>query len=221
MALRRIPAIGSAANAPVKLAVRFGHRRELDDSRSMATGVRSLLFAKEFCDVSLLCEETCFRAHKVVLAAKSEVLRGALGETSEVRIARINNPEAVKWMLDFIYEVPYNSETEYNPGSHEINLDVLRLAEMFKLPGLTQRAAMWMTRDLDTHNTVERLAACNEFGLQDLGDKILEQLTANKKALSEVTSSPAINAYPELMRDMLALIAMEPMDEPPKKKGRK
>lgn len=168
-----------------------------------------------------MCDATSFAAHKIVLAGKSTVLREALKDSSEVRLSQINNPEAVKWMLDFVYEVPYASEAEFSPATHEINLDVLRLAEIFKLPGLKARAAGWMARDLHTHNTVERLVACNEFGLVDLADKILEQLTANRKALSEVTSSNAINAYPELMREMLAIIAVEPSAEPAKKKARK
>lgn len=188
----------------------------------MSGGIRNLLFAKEFCDVGLVCDETIFRAHKVVLAAKSEVFRKSLEDTSEVRIPQINNPEAVKWMLDLVYEVPYSTDKEFCPASHEICKDVLRLAEMFKLPALTTRASAWMARDLDTHNVVERLAACDEFGLVDLREKILEQLTMNKRALSEVTSSPAINAYPDLMREMLALIACEPIAQSPqKKKARK
>ena len=42
-------------------------------------------------------------------------------------------------------------------------------------------------KELSTHNAVERLAICDEFGLTELREKILEQLTANKKALAEVT----------------------------------
>merc|ERR1719473_214522 len=158
MALRRLPAIGSARNKPVSLAVRYGSRREIDEcSGTLVSGMRSLLFSKEFCDVELICDETCFSAHKAALAAKSEVLKNMLKDTSALRVAQINNPDALMWMLDFIYETPYKNESEFNPQTHEINLDVLRLAEMFKLPGLTARAAAWMTRDLDTHNAVERL----------------------------------------------------------------
>merc|ERR1719197_1400127 len=112
-------------------------------------------------------------------------------------------------MLDFFYEIGYGSENSaaYSPASQAINIDVLRLAQKYSIPELRARATMFMTKDLTTHNAVDRLATCDEFGLTELRERILEQLTANKKALMEVTSSPAICAYPSLMREMLALIA--------------
>merc|ERR1719197_2352381 len=112
-------------------------------------------------------------------------------------------------MLDYFYEIGYagSHESTYTPASQAINADVLRLAQKYELPALRARATLFMTKELSTHNAVERLAICDEFGLTELRERILEQLTANKKALAEVTSSPAITAYPSLMREMLALIA--------------
>merc|ERR1719160_455287 len=111
-------------------------------------------------------------------------------------------------MLDYIYEVGEGaSEADYSPSSQQVNADVLRLVRAYELPNLLHRAAAFMGKDLTTHNVVERLAWCDEFGLQELRGKILEQLTANKQALQEVTSSPAIDNHPALMREMLALIA--------------
>merc|ERR1712007_413346 len=111
---------------------------------------------------------------------------------------------------------------DYNPRTQEINKDVLRLAQNFRLPGLTERAAHWLAKDLTTGNVVERLTICEDFGLNDLREKILEQLTYNKKALAEVVSSPQIVQYPKLMQSMLQLAAAVPEEEPQaKKKARK
>lgn len=214
MALVSVPAIGSASNKPVKLSVRLSGQRNADENANVSVGIRQLYNQREFCDVTLVCAEQEFRAHKCVLAAKSEVFRALLKDTDEVRFQEVSNPEAVKWMLDFFYEIGYGSlmgtetgTTSYMPASQAINVDVLRLAQKYSIPELRARAALFMTRDLTTHNAVDRLATCDEFGLTELREKILEQLTANKKALAEVTSSPAINSYPALMREMLALIA--------------
>lgn len=148
-----------------------------------------------------------------MLAAKSETFRELLKDTNELRFAEIANPEALRWMLDYFYEIGYGGNDSpssgYSPASQTINADVLRLAQKYDLPALKARATLFMTKELTTHNAVERLATCDEFGLTELREKILEQLTANKKALAEVTSSPAITNYPTLMREMLSLIAAE------------
>jgi len=214
MALVSIPAIGSASNKPVQLKVRIsGHRAADENQGEVLVGMRKFFQQREFCDAILVCEEQEFHVHKCVLAAKSEVFRTLLKDTNEIRFSDIANPEAVRWMLDYFYEIGYGVSNEaasaglYTPASQAINADVLRLAQKYELPALRARATLFMTKELSTHNAVERLAICDEFGLTELRERILEQLTANKKALAEVTSSPAITAYPTLMREMLALIA--------------
>merc|ERR1712037_291621 len=96
---------------------------------------------------------------------------------------------------------------DYNPRTQEINKDVLRLAQIFRLPELTERATYWLAKDITTGNVVERLAICEEFGLDELRDLLLEQLTFNKRALAEVSGSPQIMQYPKLMMQMLQLAA--------------
>merc|ERR1711970_525714 len=98
----------------------------------------------------------------------------------------------------------------YNPRTQEINKDVLRLAGTFQLPGLTERAVRWLEKDLTTGNVVERLSICDEFSLEELREKILEQLTLNRQALSEVAHSPQIMTYPSLMQAMLQHAAAVP-----------
>jgi len=215
MALVSIPAIGSASNKPVQLKVRISGYRAADENKGeVLLGMRKFFQQREFCDAVLICEDQEFHVHKCVLAAKSEVFHNLLKDTNEIRFSDINNPEAVRWMLDYFYEIGYGKGSDeavsgglYTPASQAINADVLRLAQKYELPALRARATLFMTKELSTHNAVERLAICDEFGLTELRERILEQLTANKKALAEVTSSPAITAYPTLMREMLALIA--------------
>lgn len=101
-----------------------------------------------------------------------------------------------------------------------INRDVLSLAQKFQLPGLAQRAAQWLAKDITTGNVVERLALCAEFGLTDLRTRIIEQLAMNRVALMEVVSSPKIMEHPELMQEILKQTAMggEEVATPPEKK---
>merc|ERR1712187_1011181 len=141
----------------------------------------------------------------------------------------INNPEAGRIMLDFMYGMDSSTWKEYNPRTQEVNKDVLRLAQNFKLPSLAEQATHWLSKDITTGNVVERLNICEEFNLQLLKDKILEQLTFNRVALSEVANSPQIVHHPKLMQSLLQMAAAvseppsekEAPKESPKKKARK
>merc|ERR1719369_1016337 len=139
-----------------------------------------------------------------------EGLRGEEAGLQEGRIADIANPEAVGFMLNFLYQTSSEIWEDYNPRTQEINKDVLRLAQNFRLPGLTERATHWLAKDITTGNVVERLTICEDFNLAMLKDKILEQLTFNKRALAEVAGSPQIMQYPRLMQSMLQMAAAVP-----------
>merc|ERR1711972_272903 len=116
--------------------------------------------------------EKSFPAHVAVLASQSPVFKEGLkalpapeaGKTRELRLAEIVNPEAVKFMLDFLYQMDADVWEDYNPRTQEINKDVLRLAQNFRLPGLAERATHWLAKDLTTGNVVERLTICDDFG---------------------------------------------------------
>jgi hypothetical protein len=204
------------------------------ETETLTKGLQELYRKGEFADVLLLCAEQRFPAHKVVLASQSPVFKEGLstvpapataGTQIEVRL-EIPNPEAVKFMLGFLYQLDDKGYEEFNPRTQEINQDVLSLAKQFQLPGLTERAMRWLAKDLTTGNVVERLSICEEFGLEDLTERILEQLTNNRAALAEVAHSPQIMSYPRLMQAMLQCAAGPPEPEPthqaqPKKRGRK
>mmetsp|Transcript_1189 Transcript_1189/g.2599 ORF Transcript_1189/g.2599 Transcript_1189/m.2599 type:complete len:241 (-) Transcript_1189:24-746(-) len=220
MSLEKVPDLGSK---PVSLVVKMPSikNRGYDE---LGNGLREMYGKKEMTDITLHCADQTFAAHRVVLAAKSEVFRQGLaapkeeqaeGSKHEVRLADISNPEAVKIMLDHIYQLDETAFDEYQPQTQEINKDVLRLAQNFRLPGLTDRATHWMAKNLTTGNVVERLQICQDFGLSLLEGKILEQLTLNKRALSEVAHSPQIMGYPKLMQALLQQAAGAPEPEEP------
>jgi len=232
MSIERLPELGSK---PISLTVKLPAIKDRGTDH-LGEGLRELYHRGDLTDVALLCAEQTFRCHRVVLAAQSTVFKDGLGNVNtfppgpggkqEVRLADIMNPEAVKFMLDFLYQINADVWEDYNPRTQEINKDVLRLAQNFRLPGLTERAMHWLAKDLTTGNVVERLTICEDFGLSALRERILEQLTYNKRALAEVANSPQIMGYPKLMQAMLQLAAAVPDADSksgpqPKKKGRK
>ncbi|CAE7242754.1 Spop [Symbiodinium pilosum] len=225
MSLDKMPDLGTK---PVSLTVKLPAQKHSGVDR-LAEGLRELYKRGEFTDVALVCADRTFYAHRIVLAAESEVFKTGLASVSketidgrqEIRLAEISNPEAVKFMLDYMYQTDSAVWEDYNPRTQEINKDVLRLAQTFRLPGLTERAMHWLAKDLTTGNVVEVLTICEDFGLSQLGEKILEQLTQNKKALAEVANSPQIMKYPKLMQALLQQAAAVPDDPPPKKRSKK
>jgi len=229
MSLDLVPELGTKS---VPLTVKLSTKPKQQPTDSFTNGLREFYRKGEFSDVILRCAEQSFPAHKVVLASASSVFKeglagrtgGSAAEKEEVRVAGIENPEAVKVMLDYVYQIEDEAWDKYNPKTQEINKDVLRIAQNFALPGLTQRAMHWLAKDLTTGNVVERLTICDDFGLVDLREKILEQLTLNKKALTEVANSPQIMKYPRLMQALLQQAAAAVEDTAaaqPKKKSKK
>jgi len=211
--LDRLPTLGTK---PVKLSVNLG---PLKQKECLSDDMRELYKQRLCCDVVIRCAEQSYPAHKSVLAARSSKFREIFAERvteagsepvpspKEIRISDVENPEAVQMMLDFMYEVEVTDWKDYNPGTQAINKDVLRLAECYALPALTQRATHWLSKDITTGDVVDRLAVCREFQLEVLRGKILEQLTSNKAALAEVAHGPKIMQYPELMQSLLQCAA--------------
>lgn len=227
MSVARLPQLGSK---PVSLSVKLKPSTRPEDQ--LSKGLQDLYRKGEFTDVVLHCAEQRFLAHRAVLASQSRVLKEGLcaqpmpasGMRHEIRL-EVANPEAVKIMLDFLYMLDEKEWAVFNPRTQAINHEVLQLAKQFELPGLTQQAVQWLSKDLTTGNVVERLSMCEEFNLSELSGKILEQLTMNKEALAEVAHSQQIMSHPKLMQAILQCAASsgpEPSPQQPKtKKSRK
>jgi hypothetical protein len=109
------------------------------------------------------------------------------------------SPEAVKSMLDFAY----GSSEAYAPTNDEVNQHVLKLAAEFDIAGLRECASVWLTRELDSSNVVQRLATCNEFQLKQIYEAITEELVASPLAVASICNDMKIMQQPRLLQDLL------------------
>lgn len=210
-----------AKSIPIKmLPIKDTH----DDTR-LAEALKELYLRGEFLDVALVCGGQSFHAHKTMLAAHSDTFRKGLASTppaihgarQEVNFTDIGNPEAVKVMLDYLYQVDIGTWEERNPHLlPELATDVIRLGSHFQLPGLVALAARWLTAGVSTHNVLERLAKCEELGLEDMRVRILRHLAKDKEALADVSSHQHLVQNPQLMQELLQQAA----DPQPKKKAK-
>jgi len=240
MSVARRADFGKPGSKPVELKVKLGALTEQGPD-VLSEGLKDLYRRGEFTDTILIVPDALHRqqdhqylAHRIVLAAQSSVFKSGFakagnppaGQRNEIRMADVTNPEAVKIMLDFLYQIDSDdSWNKFHVMTQEINRDVLRLAKQFGLPALTHKAMHWLSKELTTGNVVERLEICTEFDLGELKTKILEALTNNRLALAEVANSPQIMQYPGLMQALLQSAASstgsEPEEKPKAKKARK
>eukprot|EP00440_Ansanella_granifera_P065087 gb/GFBE01070577.1/.p1 GENE.gb/GFBE01070577.1/~~gb/GFBE01070577.1/.p1 ORF type:complete len:243 (+),score=59.51 gb/GFBE01070577.1/:1-729(+) len=207
--------------APMELEVDLGPMPNEDNRDFLLSGLRGLLDRRELCDVALVAAGgEVFHAHRAVLAACSPVFREKLpklggaaksegyAEAEGLPALRleVKHAEALKALLDSVYGVDAKEDAEsqsYNPSSEAANLDALKLAREFQIYSLEDQAARWLARGLTTQNILKRLAACEEFGLKEVKEKILEQLTANTDVLHELVSDPAVREMPGVLQDLL------------------
>lgn len=219
------------------IAMKMPPIKDVHDDTRMAEAFRELYLRGEFVDVALVCGGQSFQAHKAFLAAQSDIFRKGLasmppaihGARHEISFADIGAPEAVKLMLDYIYQVDVGTWEERNPRIlPEIAADVIRLGTHFQLPGLAGVASRWMMVGVTTHNVLERLARCEELGLDETRTKILRHLAKDKEALAEVSTHPHLAKNPQLLHELLQQAADPAAKRPtkaappaPKKRARK
>jgi len=194
-----------------------------DHSGGIVGGLRLLLEKSELCDIILIAGGQSFLAHRAVLAAvsasfheclmhvgSSEGTSGLAGGTDSqslvLKLDDICHPEAVQAMLDCIYGPCAGAPLEYNPSTEDANRDVLRLAQRFQVSQLEDQASQWLIKGLSTANVLERLVTCEEFGLVEVREKILEQLTQNPEALFVLAKDPEVTKVPAVLQDLLVRV---------------
>jgi len=127
----------------------------------------------------------------------------------KLRVHDVTFSEAVKILLSYIYRAGTGDESwVYNPSRVEVNKDVLHLARQLHLTYLHEHAARWLARGLTTKNCVERLVMCEEFGLHQLRNKIVEQLSENPIELHAVSSSEEVTMHPRILQALLMQVSM-------------
>merc|ERR1712129_211474 len=141
---------------------------------------------------------------------------GAGGSYPEVHFEDVTNAEAATVLLDFVYGLG----TEYSVSSDEVNRDVLRLARALELPRLAELASSRLAKGLNSDNAIERMATCEEFGLEALYDLIAEQVTKSGETLSRISAGSEVTKHPKILQNLLIRAASlyAPEDGPSKKR---
>jgi len=133
---------------------------EKSDALELATGLQKLQKESVLCDLLLNVAGEHIPAHQVVLAAASGHLRNlivdgmqslklamsdehsavAASHTLELELRGIENAEAVRVLLDFLYGRPSWVERKLSAAACR---DVLQLATELRLPSLQEQGLLW------------------------------------------------------------------------------
>lgn len=185
-------------------------------------GLRSLLERKEFCDLILVAGGQSFSAHSLVLAAVSPsfhhqiqqehangeygVVAGMGRKAVTIHLDNVSHAEAVQDMLACIYG-PFGIDIKDSFCKTELaNRDALQLAQSYQIPQLQEQVSRWLVQNLTTQNVLGRLVLCEEFGLIEVREKILEQLIADPAALPLLARHPEVTKVPKVLQDLLVRI---------------
>jgi len=190
-------------------------------------GLRGLLDKHELCDVTLVAGGQSFLAHSLVLAAASpsfhqqidkEHANGAREVT--IHLSNVSHAEAVQDMLACIYG-PFGIDAKsYSCKTELANRDALQLAQCYKIPQLQDQVSLWLVQNLTSQNVLGRLVLCEEFGLVEARERILEVLIADPHALPTLAAHPDVTKVPKVLQDLLVRILSLLGLDPAKKQGK-
>lgn len=131
---------------------------------------------------------------------------GRCGTPVTLYLNEIVHSEAVQDMLSCIYG-PFGVDSRENFCKTELaNRDALQLAHAYQIPQLQAQVSRWLIQNLTSQNVLGRLVLCEEFGLLEAREKILEQLIADPAALPILASHPEVTKVPKVLQDLLVRI---------------
>merc|ERR1719240_1180286 len=172
----------------VKMGFKYAIAQNIEKENTPLTdGLQNLFQKRILCDAELVCANDKIPCHKSVLAAKSPQFADVFAkdepsaQRTEVRLYD-SSSEACRLLLAYMYDL----DTPYTPSNQQVNLEVLQMADTFGLPHLREVCAAFMAKELSTDTVIETICATQKYGLIQLRETILGQLTENKKALRDV-----------------------------------
>ncbi|XP_051054990.1 speckle-type POZ protein-like [Phodopus roborovskii] len=189
---------------------------------TMADDLGDLWEKSFFTDCCLVVAGQEFRAHKVILAARSPVFRTLFQhDLKESRTNRIEihdlEPQVFEAMMGFIY-------TGKAPDLHSMADAVLAAADKYSLERLKVMCESALSRDLCVENAADSLILADLHSAKQLKTQALHFITAHASEVSETSSwKTMVGSYPHLVAEAYSSLASAHCSslEPPSKRLKK
>ncbi|XP_044584820.1 kelch-like protein 38 [Cotesia glomerata] len=145
--------------------------------------MRKFYNSEELSDVTIIVDETKIPAHKVVLAAQSEVFAKMLqSEMKEAKDGEINikdhDPEIILEMLHYCYRGA--TKARYNI---EIALQMLEVANYYQIMKLKEISKSTLMNNMSVDNVIRIIDTADNYDAVDLRQKAKEFIIAHCKEL--------------------------------------
>ena len=145
---------------------------------SHGLGHEELLKSGKFADFTINADDTVFRCHKLILAARSPVfdrmLSSDMKESEENQVILTDiSPDTVSDMLSYIYT---NSVEEFDKKAR----DLVPVAEKYELTDLKSKCSVALIKQIDKESAVELALMADMYSDEDLRKAAVRYIMDNK-----------------------------------------
>lgn len=174
---------------------------------------------EELCDVILYVKEKEFKAHRVILAARSPVFAAMFKhDTSEKRTGVVNipdcDPDSFRWFLQFLYSGTFKTEISVHCSVH-----LYKIADKYSVQKLRTFCIEHMRRNLKLENFFDVIVFAEEYDNKKLQDAAQEFFNKNLRKIFETPEWKNLLENNFNLANKL-LIAMSSVVEPLRKRAR-
>lgn len=133
--------------------------------------IQQIIHDEDFKDFTLIIQGQSFRAHKLVLAARSKVFAELFRSDKELKHFQVNDisPRIFKTLLDFIYN-------DQIPPKDVSLIDVYAAAENFQIDALKVLASKELEHQINDKNVFEIFVMSSEFKNDDLKHEAFQKI---------------------------------------------
>ncbi|XP_065357150.1 speckle-type POZ protein-like [Calliphora vicina] len=164
--------------------------------------LHNLIQKKKFCDVIIKTKDDKeIQAHKIVLAARSEVFAAMFehkmkeNEDNCVNIEDFDS-DVCEEMLRYIY-------TGKVPKLDEMWDELLAVADKYNLNGLKTICEQKLTSDLSMENAAKKLVLIDRYGFRKLKDQTIQLLNENAKEFIKSAEFEELHRnFPNLLKEL-------------------
>lgn len=193
-----------ALNLTFKVTLKLDNKTKTDESATLTENYKEMLINAEhyFTDAVFHCHNGIIRAHKNVLAARSEYFQNMFlsnmkeGLSGEIEVKHME-VSVCQTILEYIYT------GKVDPG--KMNVEVLAEAEKMRLMSLKKECSDKLIKDLAANNCVKMIEAADLHKDQDLKNKAKQFIIENYQDLTN-DSKDELFHYPDIAREVFECV---------------
>ncbi len=184
-----------------------GKRQKIDfkfeEMKLLGDDLKEAFVNSAFSDVTFVCKDRQFPCHKVILAARSDVLAAMFShnDTTESRTNKVTvddiEPEVLEQLLQFIYTDRCDALDVHSPC-------LLAAADKYNIPRLKAICEESLCHNVDVSNVSKLLLLAHLHEAKNLHAVAIDFVTSNMTKVSDTPGWKIITeSHPKIMADIV------------------